>query len=343
MKFCVVGAGAIGSVLGANLARTGMDVTLVIRNGRHREAIARAGLTVIGPRGDSHVATNLRVVDTCAEAGVQDAVILAVKAHQIAGLMPGIRALFGPGTTLLTLQNGIPWWYFQRHGGPHEGRRLVSLDPDGAIAAAIENERILGAVAYIAGEILEPGQVRHGGGNRLPLGELDGKHTARAAELSRIFTQAGIDAPVLDNIRAEIWFKAWANACFNTIGALTRATIDRIASDGRTRALLLAMMAEATAIAAKLGIRFRQTAEERIAIVAKIAGHKPSMLQDVEAGKALEIDALAGAIVELGRLTETPVPHFDAIYACVKLLDRTMADRRDEVRPREDTSGPLPT
>ena len=316
MKLCVVGAGAIGSILGAKLARAGADVTLVIRNARHREAIARSGLTIVGPQAETHVMTDLRVVGICAEAGAQDTVILAVKAHQIAGLVPGIRPLFGPETTLLTLQNGIPWWYFQRNGGPHEGYRLVSLDPDGAIAAAIERERILGAVAYVAGEILGPGQVRHGGGNRLPLGELDGTRTARAAALSRIFAQAGIDAPVLEDIRAEIWFKVWANACFNSIGALARATVDRIASDDRTRALLLAMMTEAAAIAAKLGIQFRQTAEERVAIVTKIAGHKPSMLQDVEAGKALEIDALAGAIVELGRLTETPTPHFDAIYAC---------------------------
>ncbi|HEY6334485.1 MAG TPA: 2-dehydropantoate 2-reductase [Alphaproteobacteria bacterium] len=325
MRLCVIGAGAIGGVLAAGLARGAADVTLVVRNPIHRDAIARAGLTVVDPKGAAHVVRNLRPVGTCAEAGAQDAVVLAVKAHQIAGLCPAIRALFGPETMVLTLQNGVPWWYFQRHGGAFEGHRLTALDADGAISAVIEPERIIGAVAYFAGEILGPGRVRHGGGVRLPIGELDGRITSRASALAAEFARAGFESPVLDDIRGEIWFKVWANACFNPIGALTHATIDRIASNAHARALLIDMMEEAQAVAAKLGVRLRQTAAERIAIVAKVAGHKPSMLQDVEAGKALEIEALAGALVELGRLTGTPTPRFDALYACARLLDQTMA------------------
>jgi 2-dehydropantoate 2-reductase len=328
MRLCVIGAGAIGGVLAVRLARAGVDVTLVVRNPSQRDAIARAGLTLVDPTGAAHLARNLRAVSTCAEAGVQDAVVLAVKAHQIAGLCPGIGALFHPETTVLTLQNGLPWWYFQRHGGTFDGHRLAALDPDGAIGSAIGPERIVGAVAYFAGEVLGPGRVRHGGGVRLPLGELDGRHTPRAEALSKEFADAGFETPVLDDIRGEIWFKLWANACFNPVGALTHATIDRIASDLHARALLIEMMEEVRAVAAKLGVRFGQTAAERIAIVAKVAGHKPSMLQDVEAGKALEIEALAGALIELGRLTGTPTPRFDAVYACAKLLDKTMASGR---------------
>ncbi|HYB11333.1 MAG TPA: 2-dehydropantoate 2-reductase [Alphaproteobacteria bacterium] len=328
MRFCVIGAGAIGGVLAGRLARAGAEVTAVVRNPAHRDAIAQTGLTLVDPSGAAHVVRNLRAVSVCAEAGPQDAVILALKAHQIAGVCPAIRALFGPKTMVLTLQNGIPWWYFQRHGGRFEGYCLAALDPGGAIGATIEPERVVGAVAYFAGEVLGPGRVRHGGGARLPVGELDGKHTSRAAALAAELVRAGFESPVLDDIRGEIWFKVWANACFNPIGALTHATIDRIASDAQARELLIAMMGEARAVAAKLGVRFRQTAEERIAIVAKVAGHKPSMLQDVEAGKALEIEALAGVLVELGRLTGTPTPRFDAVYACAKLLDKVVADGR---------------
>ncbi len=329
MRICVVGAGAIGGVLAVRLALAGEEVTLLVRGEAQRSAISEGGLALIEADGSRRLARGLGTTCEAAEAGPQDAVILAVKAHHVAALVPGISSLFHAETVVVTLQNGIPWWYFQRLDGPHAGLRLASLDPDGAIAAAIPPERILGAVSYIAAERLEPALVRHGGGNRLPLGELDGSRSARAERLAATLARAGIAAPILPDIRAELWRKLWGNACFNPLAALTHATIGGITSHPASRALVVAMMEELSTLAAGLGVDLGQTAAERVAsALERVAQHKPSMLQDVEAGRALEVDAIAGAVVELAHLTGTPLPHFAAVHACAKLLDATIAAER---------------
>ena len=328
MRLCVVGAGAIGGIIAVRLALAGEEVTVVVRDPARRSTITQEGFALVEASGEQYVAHGLRAVGTLAEAGPAEVVILAVKAHQIAALAPGIGSLLAPETTVVTLQNGIPWWYFAGAGGPYEGRSLLALDPEGTIAQAIPSERIVGCVAYVAGELAGPATVRHGGGNRLPLGELDGSTRARSTQLSATLAHAGFEAPVLGDIRAELWYKLWGNACFNPLGALTHATIGEICSYPPTRALVLAMMEELKALAAALGIRFRQTVLERLAIADRIARHRPSMAQDVEAGRALEADALTSAIVELGALTGTPLPHLEAVHASLKLLDSVMATER---------------
>jgi len=328
MRLCVVGAGAIGGIIATRLALAGEKVTVVVRDAARRSAIAERGFTVVETSGEQQVGRGLRAVGTLEEAGPAELVILAVKAHQIAALAPGIGSLFTPETTVVTLQNGIPWWYFAGAGGPYEGRSLLALDPEGTIAQGIPSERIVGCVAYVAGELTGPATVRHGGGNRLPLGELDGRARARSERLSATLARAGFEAPVLADIRAELWYKLWGNACFNPLGALTHATIGEICTYPPTRALVLAMMEELQALAAALGIHFRQTILERLAIADRIARHRPSMAQDVEAGRALEADALTSALVELGALTGTPLPHLEAVHASLKLLDAVMASER---------------
>ena len=328
MRLSVVGAGAIGGIIAARLALAGETVTAVVRDAARRRAIAEEGFGVIETSGECRRARGLKAVASMREAGPQDVVIIAVKAHQIAALVPGIRALFAPETAVVTLQNGLPWWYFERAGGAYEGRRLAALDPDGAIAKAIEAERIIGGVAYIAAELAGPALVRHGGGNRLPLGELDGRASARAERLSAALARAGIEAPVTRDIRAELWFKLWGNACYNPLGALSHATVGEISRYPPTRALVGAMMEELRALAGKFGVVFRQSVAERMASAERIAAHRTSMLQDVEAGRALEVEALMGAVVELGRMTATPLPHFEAVHASVALLDAEIAESR---------------
>ncbi len=325
MRVCVVGAGAIGGMLGVKLALTEQEVTLIAR-GAHLKAINERGLKLIMNDGTEHVATNVRATDNIEQAGPQDIVILAVKAHQIAPIAHQLPALFEPDTVVITTQNGIPWWYFQRHPGEHEGQRITAVDPDGTIAANIEPERIVGCIAYPAAEIAEPGVIRHIEGIRYPIGELDGTESERAKKISEMFIAAGFKSPILPDIRSEIWLKAWGNLTFNPISALTHSTLVDICQYPLTRHLAEMMMTEAQTIANKLGITFRVPLEKRIAGAEKVGKHKTSMLQDVELGKAIETDALIGAVVELGEMTATPVPHLTAMYACVKLLAKTMGE-----------------
>jgi 2-dehydropantoate 2-reductase len=323
MKICVVGAGAIGGLLGARLALAGEDVTLIAR-GPHLEAIQANGLKLIGEDGVELIARNLRATVAIPEAGQQDVVLLALKAHQIESVAGQIPALYGPTTSVVTLQNGIPWWYFQRHGGEFDGHRLESLDPGQLIESHIPAERILGSIAYPAAEKIAPGVVQHIEGNRFPVGELDGSKSERAEAVAAAFSGAGFKAPVLTDIRAQIWLKALGNLTFNPISALTRATLVDICTFPETRQLAADMMQEAQEIAGKLGIRFRHTIEQRIAGAERVGAHKTSMLQDIEAGRPVELEALVGVVRELGRLTETPTPSIDAVHACVKLLDATV-------------------
>jgi 2-dehydropantoate 2-reductase len=340
MRVCVIGAGAIGGVVGARLALAGEEVCFLVRNEAQRAALDAQGLTLVEATGETRAP--VRAFTAPAEAGPQDAVILAVKAHQVRALVPGIRALFGPATMVLTLQNGLPWWYFQRLGGRFDGYRIRALDSDGAIEDAIEPTRILGGVVYIAGAAQGPARVRHGGGNRLPIGEPDGSRSARVEALSAALQRAGLEAPVLEDIRAEMWFKAWGNACFNSIGALTHATVDGLVGDPPTRALVVAMMEEIRAVAHGLGVEFRQSVEDRIAIIAQITGHKGSMTQDVEAGRALEIEALLGVLTELGRLTGVATLRLDTVYACARLLDKQMATQGVAFPPVPVQAGAAP-
>jgi 2-dehydropantoate 2-reductase len=328
MKYCVIGAGAIGGLLGARLSLAGEDVTFLERPGPHLDEIKVNGLRLLMHGGEELVARDVKATDDMAQAGVQDVVIIAVKAYQIPAIAARMRALFGPNTTVITIQNGIPWWYFHKHGGEFEGRRLEAVDPSGEIDANIEPERIIGCVVYPAAEIIAPGVIKHVEGNRFPLGELDGSTSERVEKIAQSLNNAGFKSFVLDNIRAEIWLKAWGNLSFNPISALTQATLVDICQFPPTRELATRMMEEAQAIANKLGVTFRLTIDKRIAGAESVGRHKTSMLQDVEAGRPLEVEALVGTVVELGKVTNTPTPHIDAVYALVKLLDKVMREEQ---------------
>ncbi len=333
MRICVVGAGAVGGLMGAKLALSGADVTL-IDQGAHLAALRENGLKLVMEDGTEHLARPAKATDSFNEAGAQDLVILALKAHHIESVAPAMPALFGPETMVVTVQNGLPWWYFQRHGGEFDGRRLQTLDPGGVIEANIEAERIIGCVVYPAAEVTAPGVVHHVEGDRFPVGELDGSESDRVTSLSQTLIDAGFRSRVLDDIRSEIWLKAWGNLSFNPISALTHATLVDICRFPETRDLAANMMKEAEHIAHKLGIEFRHTIERRIEGAEAVGAHKTSMLQDVEAGRSLEVEALIGAVIELGRLTKTPSPSIDAVYACVKLLDKSMAEEGAAGPPR---------
>ena len=338
MKICVVGAGAIGGLLGARLAAAGEHVTLIAR-GAHLEVIRARGLAVTMSDGAVVHSQDIAATSAMQECGPQDLVILGVKAHQIAPIAGGLPALFGPETMVLTTQNGIPWWYFQRHGGQFDGTVLDSLDPGGVIADAIAPERIIGCIAYPAAEITAPGQIRHIEGSRFPVGELDGSVTDRVSILSETLQRSGFKSPVLENIRSEIWLKAWGNLSFNPISALTHATLVDICRFPPSRDLAARMMTEAQEVAGKLGISFRVPLEKRIAGAERVGKHKTSMLQDAEAGKALETEALIGAVVELGRLTGTPIPSIEAVYALTRLLGHIIEEER--VRVRAESLAPV--
>jgi 2-dehydropantoate 2-reductase len=259
-------------------------------------------------------------------------VILAVKANQVAPIARDLGALFHDDTVLVSMQNGSPWWYFQRHGGAHDGRHVEAVDPRGIIARTIDPRRIIGTVVYPAATIAAPGVIRHIEGTRFPLGELDGSTTARVTAVSELFASAGLKAPVLDDIRSEIWLKLWGNLSFNPISALSHATLSDICRFPLTRDVAKTMMLEAQAVAEALGARFRVPLEKRIAGAEKVGEHKTSMLQDVEAGRHVEIDALVGAIIELGALVGTPTPCIGTVYALVKLLSKTIAEKQVLVR-----------
>ena len=334
MKIAVIGAGAIGGLVGAKLALAGEDVTFIVR-GDNLAAIGERGMRLIANDGSQQIARNVVATDRYDQAGPQDVVILAMKAHQLEAVALDVPKLFGPQTVVVTMQNGIPYWYFHGHGGALEGTIVRSVDPEGLVSARIPAARVLGCVVYPASELVAPGVVRHIEGDRFPVGELDGSVSERAQRVSDCFTAAGFKAPVLDNIRAEMWLKLWGNLSFNPISGLSHSTLSDICRFPPSRELAAEMMREAQAVAHKLGIEFRVTLEKRIAGAEKVGKHKTSMLQDIEAGRAPEIDALVGAVIELARLTETPTPHIDTVYSLVKLLARTMASEGGRVRMHE--------
>ncbi|MEW6438096.1 MAG: 2-dehydropantoate 2-reductase [Pseudomonadota bacterium] len=325
MRICVIGAGAIGGLLAARLAHAGEEVSVIAR-GPHLAAINAEGLRLI--EDGQEIVAKVKASNRIADVGEQDLVILGMKAHQVAAVVGDLPAIYGPQTAVLTAQNGIPWWYFFKHGGPHEGARLESVDPGGIIADNLPIDRVLASVVYPAAEIERPGVIRHIEGYRFSLAEIDGKATERIEQIAAIFTRAGFKAPVVADIRAELWTKLWGNATFNPISALTHATLEDICRFPLTRTLAEDVMREVKAIGEALGIRFRIPLEKRIAGAEAVGAHKTSMLQDVETGRALEADALLGSVIELGRIVNVPSPHLDSLYAVVKLLGETLARQK---------------
>ena len=325
MRFCVIGAGAIGGLLAAKLSHAGEQVSVIAR-GPHLTAITRDGL-ILHQEGEEIVA-RVKASDRIAEAGEQDLIVLGMKAHQVAAVTPDLPAIMGGETMVLTAQNGIPWWYFFGHGGPYEGVRLESVDPGGIIADALPIGRVIASVVYPAAEIERPGVIRHIEGNRFSLAELDGSKSERIGRVAEAFSRAGFKAPVVTDVRSEIWTKLWGNLSFNPISALTHATLEDICRFAPTRALAADMMREAQAVGEAFGIRFRIALDKRIAGAEAVGAHKTSMLQDVETGRAIEVDALLGSVIELGRMAGVATPHLDAIYAVTKLLGQTLAQAK---------------
>lgn len=320
MRICIVGAGAIGGLLGARLALADHDVSVFAR-GENLDAIRSNGLRLIEPDGSESVAKDLRASADLTDLGVQDVIVLALKAHQIRDVAEQLASLYNDSTVVIPIQNGVPWWFFQKFGGEHDGHRIKMLDPDGMLERCIPAERIVGSIAYPAAERDGPGVIRLVEGDKFPVGELDGARSERVTEISHALTDAGFKARVLTDIRQHLWIKAWGNLAMNPISALTSATLVEICRYPPSRALAAQMMHEAAEVAERLGLHLRLSVEQRIDGAERVGAHKTSMLQDVEAGRALEIDPLVGSFVELGQLTGTPMPATETVYALVSLLN----------------------
>ncbi len=321
MKICIYGAGAIGGYLGAMLARTGAEVSLIAR-GPHLEAMRADGLRL--RVGEEETAVEVRATADPAELGVQDYVVVTLKAHQAWEAAERMTPLLGPETAVVTAQNGVPWWYFHGFEGQYADLRIHSVDPDDRQWNAIKPERAIGCTVYPATEIVAPGVVKHVYGDRFNLGEPTGVETPRVRRLAETFEAAGLKSAVMPDIRDDIWLKLWGNLCFNPISALTRATLDVVATDPGTRAVAKGMMVEAEHTARRLGASFRVDVERRINGAAKVGAHRTSMLQDLERGRALEIDALLTAVQEMGRIAEVETPTIDTVLALVQQLGRSL-------------------
>lgn len=327
LRFCVVGAGAIGAYVGAALARGGAGVTLIAR-GPHLAAMReRGGVEVRSERGD--FSARVAATDDMSSVGPVDCVIIALKAHQIVPLLPQIETLLGPQTRVVGMQNGIPWWYFQRLGGPHEGLVLQTVDPGGKLAAAFDPDRVVGCVIYSSTEIESPGVIRHVEGTRYSLGRPDGGDDPVLERIAAAFVAGGLKAPVERDLRTDIWVKLLGNASLNPISALTRATIAGMMRDPDTEALIREMMEEVRALASALGVQLPISIDKRMDGARRVGEHKTSMLQDVELGRAFELDVMLGAVVELGRVLDVPVPASRHVYALTKLLDVTLRAERE--------------
>ncbi|MBO32641.1 MAG: 2-dehydropantoate 2-reductase [Rhodospirillaceae bacterium] len=314
MKICIYGAGAIGGLLGAELALAGSNVTLIAR-GPHLEAMQTNGLTLI--KGDKEFVTRPAARDNPAEIGPQDYVIITLKAHSVPGIVEDIRPLLGPDTAVVWAVNGVPWWYFYSLDGPYRDKRLNTVDPGGKQWEHIGPERIIGCIVYPAAEVSEPGIVQHIEGNRFSLGEPSGKKTERVQALAQEMVRAGLRAPVRTRIRDELWVKLWGNLSLNPMSALTGATLEDLCQNSETYAIIRAMMVEAQEIGEKLGVKFAIDVDQRIEGAKAVGAHKTSMLQDLERGRPMEIDALVGAVAEMGRLTGTATPMIDDILGQV--------------------------
>lgn len=320
MKFAVVGAGAIGAYVGAALARGDNDVTLIAR-GPHLEAMRRSGVRVLSPRGDFHVHPS--ATDDLEAAGEADVVFVSLKAHSLPELAPRLARALKPGSGVIWAQNGIPWWYFQSHGGPFDGLVLNSVDPEGSIARAFPPESVIGCVTYCSTEIVAPGVIRHLEGTRFTLGEPGGARSERCRLISKAFAQGGLKAPVDERIREQIWLKLVGNAAFNPITALTGATLGQLGELPEMMTLLRELFEETAAVAHAAGIDIPLSLERRLQAGIEVGDHKTSMLQDLEAGKPLELDCMTGVVSELAERLGVDVPRTRAVHACAKLLDHT--------------------
>ena len=326
MRIAIAGAGAIGASIGARLARIGQDVTWFAR-GPHLAAMQARGVRVESPAGEFEVRP--AVTGDLASIGQADVVFLGVKAHGLSGLAPQLRPLFGPDTIVVSTQNGLPWWYFQRLGGELDGLRLERVDPGGVIAAAIEPERVVGSIVYFSTEIAQPGVIRHIEGTRLSLGEPDGSRSDRCRRLAGVLMEAGLRAPITTRIRHEIWVKLLGNVSLNPVSALTGATLVEIVQDPEAGPLVRQIMTEVEAVATRLGIELPVSIDQRMAGAEKVGEHKTSMLQDLEGGRPMELDAVVGGVLELGERLGLPMPSTRAVYSCAKLLDRCRSRQRN--------------
>jgi 2-dehydropantoate 2-reductase len=320
MKYAIVGAGAIGAFVGAMLARAGEDVTLIAR-GPHLRAMQEHGVRVRGSVGDFDA--RVSATDDPAQVGPVDVVLLTLKAHSLTSMAPRLTPLLGSETTVVSAQNGIPWWYFYRHGGEWENTRLESIDPGGVISSYIHPARVIGCVVYPSAIINEPGVIEHIEGTRFAIGEPDGSKSERCRQLADSFIKAGLRCPIRTNLRHDMWVKLMGNVAYNPISALSRATLIEIVQCPETRKLAAAIMSEAEAVARNLGIEMGISVEQRLDGAAKVGHHKTSMLQDIEAGRPTELEAIVGAVVELGQKMGLAMPHTNSVYACVKLLGKS--------------------
>ena len=317
MRFLVAGAGAIGAYIGARMAKAGFDVTLHAR-GPHLRAMQEGGVQVKSAEGN--FIARPTIAASLEEVGPVDIVFLGVKAHGLPQLAPALKPVLGPDTTVVSTQNGIPWWYFQGFGGEWEGRRLERVDPGGVISAAIEARRVLGSIIYFATEITEPGVIHHTEGNRITLGEPNGARSDRIRSIAEALIVSGFRCPVTTRIRQEIWVKVLGNASFNPVSALTRATLAQIARDPGTASVIRNMMQEVEEVSHRLGMELPVSIDQRIAGAEKVGEHKTSMLQDLEAGRPMELEALVGAVVELGERVGLPMTCTRTVYSCTNLL-----------------------
>jgi 2-dehydropantoate 2-reductase len=321
MRYAIVGAGAIGAYVGASLARAGAEVVLIAR-GAHLPAMRRSGLRVVGTGVEYTVAPGC--TDTCADVGPVDVVVVALKAHQIAGMLGDIKHLMRDDTLVVSMQNGIPWWYFQHHGGELDGHALSTVDPGGVLARAFDPANVVGCAVYSSTELVSPGVVRHIEGTRYTLGHPNGQVSRRLQKISADLQAGGLKAPIVDNIRVDTWTKLLGNVCFNPLSALTRATLGELADDALVAPMVRTMMDETLQVAGRLGIELEVSIDRRIDGARRVGDHKTSTLQDIEAGRALEVECLIGAVVELGDLLGVDVSTTRQVYGLTKMLDRSM-------------------
>jgi 2-dehydropantoate 2-reductase len=318
VRIVIAGAGAIGGYIGARLTRAGADVILFAR-GPHLRAMQERGLRVISPDGDFEVKP--QVTGDLAAIGEADIVFLGVKAHSLTSLAPQLRPLFGQDTVVVSTQNGVPWWYFQAHGGELDGLRLERVDPGGVVASSIEPRRVVGSLAYFATDIVEPGVIRHVEGNKISFGEPDGTKSERLRMVAEPLIAAGFRCPITARFRHEVWVKLLGNVAFNPVSALTGSTLEGLVRHPDVSRVIREIMSETAAVAAKLGIELPITIDQRMAGAEKVGAHKTSMLQDLEAGRPMELEAVVGAVVELGEKLGVPMPVTQTVYACAKMLD----------------------
>jgi 2-dehydropantoate 2-reductase len=335
MRIVIAGAGAVGGYIGARLARAGADVVLFAR-GPHLHAMQTRGLRVTSDEGDFEVRP--QVTGDLATIGKADVVFLGVKAHGLTALAPALRPLFAPDTSVVSTQNGIPWWYFQNCGGELDGLRLERVDPGGVIASSIEPQRVIGSLAYFATGVVEPGVIHHTEGNRISLGEPDGSKSVRVKAIAETLIAAGFRCPVSARFRTEIWVKLLGNVAFNPISALTGGTLEELARHVETSKVVREIMIETEAVAARLGIEMPISIDQRIAGAEQVGAHKTSMLQDLEAGRPLELEPVVGAVIELGDRLGVPMPATRAVYACAKMADEKRQRTTNDPTPRNDVA-----